>query len=98
MESIEFTYWLQGFLELSETKTLDERQLQIVRDHLALVFTKVTPDRAIHVPKPKEKSQTPSRKPKCHTPSSRKACGKGTRTPRNEESPIRPFEGPTVYC
>lgn len=41
-----FATWLQGFFELSDAKTLDERQVSIVKDHLALVFDKVTPDRA----------------------------------------------------
>jgi hypothetical protein len=43
MTSQEFVYWLNGFLELSEAKTLDERQLKIVREHVSLVLTKVTP-------------------------------------------------------
>lgn len=33
-----FVYWLQGFLELSESKTLSAKQLQVVRNHLNLVF------------------------------------------------------------
>lgn len=41
----QFVYWLQGFLELSESPALSETQTQIVKDHLNLVFTKVTPDR-----------------------------------------------------
>jgi hypothetical protein len=43
MNEREFCYWLQGLLELSDTKTLDEKQVKIIRDHLNLVFTKVTP-------------------------------------------------------
>lgn len=39
-----FIYWLQGFMELSENNTLTEKQVQIIRDHLAQVFTKKTPD------------------------------------------------------
>lgn len=41
-----FTYWLQGFFEISDSKKLDEKQVQIIKDHLALVFNKVTPDRS----------------------------------------------------
>lgn len=41
----QFAYWLQGFLELSGAESLDARQVQVVRDHLALVFEKRTPDR-----------------------------------------------------
>lgn len=38
-----FVYWLQGYLELSDSKDLDSNQLDIVKDHLKLVFNKVTP-------------------------------------------------------
>lgn len=38
-----FAYWLKGFIEISETSTLNEKQTQIIKDHLDLVFNKVTP-------------------------------------------------------
>ena len=41
-----FTYWIQGFFEISDAKKLDETQVQIIKDHLDLVFNKVTPDRS----------------------------------------------------
>lgn len=44
MNAQEFTYWLQGFFELSESNSLTEKQVEIIKDHLKLVFTKVTPD------------------------------------------------------
>ncbi len=37
-----FVYWLQGFLEISETKTLSEKQVQMIRNHICLVLRKVT--------------------------------------------------------
>lgn len=40
-----FTYWLQGYFEISDSNTLSPQQVQIIRDHLDLVFEKVTPDR-----------------------------------------------------
>jgi hypothetical protein len=46
MTSEQFTYWLQGYFELGHLKTLDEKQVQIIKDHLNLVFKKVTPDYA----------------------------------------------------
>ena len=52
MTTKEFAYWLQGYFEISGAKGLDERQVEVVRDHLALVFTKVTPDRVIDDTKP----------------------------------------------
>ncbi len=48
MTSNEFTYWLQGFFEISKAanvKELDEVQTQIIKDHLELVFKKETPNR-----------------------------------------------------
>jgi hypothetical protein len=37
-----FAYWLNGFFELSGVETLNEQQVAIVKEHLSLVFTKVT--------------------------------------------------------
>ena len=39
----QFAYWLQGFAELNPGAPTQE-QWQSIRDRLALVFTKVTPD------------------------------------------------------
>jgi hypothetical protein len=47
MTTEQFATWLQGYFELSDAKTLNEKQVKIVKDHLALVFEKVTPDRSI---------------------------------------------------
>lgn len=41
----QFTYWLQGFFEISNTNSLNENQVLIIKDHLKLVFNKVTPNR-----------------------------------------------------
>lgn len=38
MRPVDFIFWLQGFLELSDAKTLSAKQLTIVRNHLNLVF------------------------------------------------------------
>ena len=40
-----FVNWLQGFMEIGNPQTLNKKQVQIIKDHLALVFKKVTPDR-----------------------------------------------------
>ena len=48
MNSQEFCYWLQGLFELTETKTLSAQQVEIVKNHLQLVFTKVTDDVVIN--------------------------------------------------
>lgn len=41
----QFTYWLQGFIEVENPKTLNLRQTKIIKDHLNLVFKKETPKR-----------------------------------------------------
>lgn len=43
MNSENFVYWLQGLFEMSDTKTLNETQVQIIKEHLHLVFNGVTP-------------------------------------------------------
>jgi len=45
MDAQNFAYWLQGYFELNDPKSLNEKQVQIIKDHLAQVLTKVTPDR-----------------------------------------------------
>ena len=50
MTERDFVYWLQGFLEVSQASTMNEQQVQIVKDHLALVLTKVTPTYATKAP------------------------------------------------
>jgi len=45
MTTEQFTYWLQGFFEIHNPKELDEKQTQIIKDHLELVFKKETPER-----------------------------------------------------
>lgn len=38
MTSRDFCFWLQGFFELSNEKYLDEKQTNLVKQHLAMVF------------------------------------------------------------
>ena len=47
MTAEQFVYWLQGYMELSDSKLMSSRQVEVVKDHLALVFNKVTPDRQL---------------------------------------------------
>jgi len=44
-----FVYWLRGFLEIQEPDHISEKQIQIINDHLDLVFRTVTPDRTTKV-------------------------------------------------
>jgi hypothetical protein len=41
-----FAIWLHGFLEISNVESIDKNQTQIIKDHLALLFEKKTPDRS----------------------------------------------------
>lgn len=38
MYSQDFCYWLQGYFEISGAKELDEKQIEIIKNHLNLVF------------------------------------------------------------
>jgi hypothetical protein len=57
-----FTDWLNGFFEIADPQTLDSREVQIIKDHLALVFNKVTPDRSSETPSPADFTYDPNRK------------------------------------
>lgn len=46
MSPEQFCYWLQGLLEVGNPKELNETQIKIIKDHLSLVFNKVTPTRS----------------------------------------------------
>lgn len=38
MKATEFCYWLQGMFELTEVKSLNESQTDLIRRHLAMAF------------------------------------------------------------
>lgn len=38
MKPDQFCYWLQGLFELSDIKQLNEKQVQMIKNHLNLVF------------------------------------------------------------
>lgn len=42
MNPLDFCYWLQGLLEISNPKSLHESQINIIKNHLSLVFNPVT--------------------------------------------------------
>lgn len=44
MNERDFIYWLSGFLESSSSKILFEDQVKTIKDHLALVCNKQTPN------------------------------------------------------
>ena len=46
MTTEQFAYWLKGFMEINRPTSIDAMQTQIIKDHLDLVFDKVTPDRS----------------------------------------------------
>lgn len=52
----QFVYWLQGFFEMANPIALNELQTTMIKDHLALVFNKLTPNRNgdVFMPRPGE--------------------------------------------
>ena len=42
MNAEHFIYWLQGFFELSGAATLNEEQVKVIKEHIALVLEKKT--------------------------------------------------------
>lgn len=46
MDPHSFIFWLHGYFEISESNNLSEKQVQVIKDHLDLCFSKVTPDRS----------------------------------------------------
>ena len=53
MTAEQFAYWLQGYFEMSNPNVaLTAEQTKMVREHLATVFTKVTPPLAPSAPTP----------------------------------------------
>lgn len=51
MDAVNFAYWLQGYFEISGNKKLSESQVQVIKDHLKLVFEKQTPFRDVKTDK-----------------------------------------------
>lgn len=47
MTAEQFAYWLKGFMEVAQPQTLNSTQIQIIQDHLKLVFDKQTPERSL---------------------------------------------------
>lgn len=67
MNERDFIYWLQGFLELSEAESLNEKQIQIVKDHIELVLKKETPTYIVSSAGSDELSTYPLVEPKLST-------------------------------
>lgn len=42
----QFVYWLQGYMEIQCPTFVDAGRTKIIKDHLALVFKKETPERS----------------------------------------------------
>jgi hypothetical protein len=53
MSPEQFTFWLQGFFELTDSNKLSSNQVKMIKEHLGLVFNKVTPPLE-QKPKPSE--------------------------------------------
>lgn len=49
MNENQFAYWLNGFAELSGDAPPSPEQWKLIREHLSLVFNKVTPQIGGHI-------------------------------------------------
>lgn len=49
MTTEQFTYWLQGYFELSGATTLSEEQVKVIKEHLSLALKKVTQE-TVYIP------------------------------------------------
>lgn len=38
MKAVEFCYWLQGVFEVADLRSLDEKQTDLIKRHLNMVF------------------------------------------------------------
>ena len=38
MKSRDFCYWLQGYFEIADARTINEKQTEIIKKHLNMVF------------------------------------------------------------
>lgn len=67
MEAESFAYWLQGYFEISGNSTLSEKQVEVIKNHLNMVF--------LHDIDPKINAVTDKNKlDKLHNPNSIMRC------------------------
>lgn len=58
MKAESFCYWLQGFFEMAEPKTLSAEQVKMLRAHLHLVFQHdIDPAELAHLPPEKAEAK-----------------------------------------
>lgn len=44
MDAQKFVTWLQGFVELTNAQSITDSQWKMIKEHLSLVFKKLTPE------------------------------------------------------
>jgi hypothetical protein len=101
MTSQDFAYWLHGFFEISDSNKLTEKQVQIIKDHLDLVFKKVTPDYTdTETQKDTDIKNVPSEWPYTSWPYTTKPVVPITPYNPNWNPPYNPnpWSEPTVIC
>lgn len=56
MQARDFIYWLRGFLEIYNPKTINAEQTKVIKEHLDKCFTEVVPAASLpdipHIEKP----------------------------------------------
>ena len=45
MDGKDFCYWLRGYFEMTDSSNLSEQQVEVIKDHLKLIFKQETPNR-----------------------------------------------------
>lgn len=88
MDASQFTMWLQGFAELSSAPPTPD-QWQSIKEHLQLVFTKVTPpvNQAVATP-------PPQKTPEEHAAALRKMFDRVKQAPAVPSFPGSPYIDP----
>lgn len=64
MKSRDFCYWLQGLFEVAEPTSLDEKQTDLIKRHLNMVFIhEIDPSFPASQQKPLDDAHTPNFRP-----------------------------------
>lgn len=58
-----FVYWLQGYLELCEPAVITHREVEIIKQHIALVLEKKTPSNPLTISPGMISSPSPNHSP-----------------------------------
>lgn len=64
-----FCYWLQGFFELSDPDSLTHKEVEMIKNHLNLVFEhSIDPKATANIKDPKKAKEIQDKLSKVHNP------------------------------